>query len=797
MITPFLPVRDPFGRDLPVDDGNPFRFYQWPAAWIWPEGANPDEPLVFGARLDFSLAKPETVRLHVSADQRFELFLDGKRFARGPELSDIAHWMYASFDLALTAGAHRLGARVWYAGDQAGYAQQTVRAGFLCAGEGTGGERFHTGMAPWSVKRLDGYSLTRRKQIWLAPPRQEVDLARVEEAWLEGDGGWEAPKVSATARTEGGTDTTPVWVVHPALLPPQRETPVAWASVRHAGPLEEGLPRVFRASSDSPEWKRQAEAWITGKASLTLPPGAKIRILLDTGEYRCVWPRIEASGGEGARLALEWAESLYVHDPNDPASLGGYGQADKAHRGETEGKYFRGEGDGWTFDGRPHVLESHAWHAGRYALFTLHGGRTPLVLGAPTLTQTGYPMDLESRFASSDPRLDGSIPILWNALRSCSHETYMDCPYYERMMYVGDTRLEALVTYAATRDARLPRKALALFDWSRAATGLTASRYPTRFRQTIPPFSLWWVAMVKDYAWWRDEAAVARGFLPGTRAVLDYFLARLDGEGLPMIPPGWNFHDWVPGWPAGMMPAGRERSLLGWHLLYALGLAAELEGALGEAEFAERYRRHRGRLFLALDRRFWSPDRGLFADDEGLTSYSEHAQSLAILSGMLDPSRAEQVAEGLDAAKDLIPATIYYSHYTFEALAQAGRGDRILPRLDLWRNLNGQGFTTTPEMPEPTRSDCHAWGAHPLYHFFASLLGIRPAAPSFARIRIEPRLGTLEHAEGTMVHPLGEVHVRAKREGTEIHGLVKIPAGTLGILAVNGEELEFEGECGF
>ena len=72
----------------------------------------------------------------------------------------------------------------------------------------------------------------------------------------------------------------------------------------------------------------------------------------------------------------------------------------------------------------------------------------------------------------------------------------------------------------------------------------------------------------------------------------------------------------------------------------------------------------------------------------------------------------------------------------FETYAQLGRIDALFERLSLWFELPAQGFTTTPEMPEPTRSDCHAWGAHPLYHMFASLLGIRPAAPGFRSVTI-------------------------------------------------------------
>lgn len=189
--------------------------------------------------------------------------------------------------------------------------------------------------------------------------------------------------------------------------------------------------------------------------------------------------------------------------------------------------------------------------------------------------------------------------------------------------------------------------------------------------------------------------------------------------------------------------------------------------------------------------------RGLWSDDDAHAHYSEHVNSLAILSGLVDPGRARRVAESLLTSLDLARATVYYSHYLFEALTRAGRVDALVSRLDLWRNLAAQGFTTTPEMPEPTRSDCHAWGAHPLYHFFASILGIRPADAGFRTILIEPQLGGLDHAEGTMVHPLGEVHVKAQIKAGQMTGMVKIPTGAKGILRVGGKVRMFEREVSF
>ncbi|NJM06599.1 hypothetical protein HC891_11040 [Candidatus Gracilibacteria bacterium] len=153
------------------------------------------------------------------------------------------------------------------------------------------------------------------------------------------------------------------------------------------------------------------------------------------------------------------------------------------------------------------------------------------------------------------------------------------------MQYVGDTRLECLVTYVLSRDDRLPRKALRLFDASRLTSGLTQSRYPSRLRQIIPPFSLWWVCMLHDYLFWRDDTAFVRALLPGQRAVLDAFSALRGADGLVRSPQGWNYIDWVASWPWGEPPGAKPGAVCGplnWQYVYALRRAAEVEAALGE-----------------------------------------------------------------------------------------------------------------------------------------------------------------------------------------------------------------------
>jgi len=52
-------------------------------------------------------------------------------------------------------------------------------------------------------------------------------------------------------------------------------------------------------------------------------------------------------------------------------------------------------------------------------------------------------------------------------------------------------------------------------------------------------------------------------------------------------------------------------------------------------------------------------------------------------------------------------------------------------------------YTTWPESRGDTRSDTHAWSAHPTADLLGVIAGIRPGAPGYARVRIAPVLGDL------------------------------------------------------
>lgn len=734
----------------------------WPAYWI---GVEAKMPFVAGYRLAFELEERTTVRLHVSADERYELYLDGVLVGRGPDRGDVDHWNFESYEATLEAGHHRLAARVWSVGTESPYAQLTMGHGFLLAAEGA---PLDTGTAPWEAAVLPGHGFLPKGVAWGTGLKLELDGRAFPWGWESGTDtlAWSiAPRLGRAYAHAGANDMEPGRMLVPAILPAQREAPFVGGRVRdvavHSGGETHAVP--IRAADSIPE---EVAAWqaLVGGRPLTIPARTKRRVLLDLEEYVCAYPRLHLSGGKDATVRVHWQEALFGPDDR------------KGNRDEIEGKRFKsiwsqedGVGDLFRAGGGDERHSTLWWEAGRYVEIVVETADEPLTLVSLQFEETRYPYEDVAEFASSDPRLARVKQLGFRTLQMCAHETTMDCPFYEQLQYVGDTRLQCLVAYVAQDDDRLARQALLAFDRSRGPDGLTRSRYPSRIRQTIPTFSLWWVAMVHDFALWRGDLAFVRNLMPGVRAVLDAYRRNVDDEGLYHALEGWNFVDWVPGWKDGA-PEGAHwgvSGVLNFHLALAARLAAELEEWLGEPELAVRQRKLHERVLKAAERRFWSSERGLFADDPGQAHWSEHAQCLALLAGARHGEAAIRkiAATALDEKAPTARTTVYFDHYLFEAMGQIGRTDVILGRMGLWYGLLEEGLRTVVEMPEPTRSDCHAWGAHPIFHLFATFLGVRPVEPGMAAVRIRPQLGGLEWAEGTLRTPHGPLHVRADAKG--------------------------------
>ncbi len=773
----------------------------WPCQWIVLE-RELESPFVLAYRRAFPISQATTAQIHVTADERYELFLDGVRIGRGSERSEPNHWCFETYDLHLDEGEHILGARVWTQGSARAYAQMSSSPGFLLSPlRVEHQELFGTGVAEWEVKKLEGYTFTNPMAAWGTGQNVIVDGEYLDEPFgSTGGEGWTKavptyPGLSSEFCPELDERRH---VLMPALLPAMMDQERFIGRVRHVAKLASKktakLP-VLEADHlplEAISWQNLLDAQIP----VVIPPHTVRRVLIDLDDYYCAYPHLEVSGGKAAMVRIHWQEALFEGDDFKR----------KGNRDEIYGKHFitlwwhwDGVGDTFKLCGAQHrVYEPLWWQAGRYVEVVVKTEDEEVTIERLSFLETRYPMENESSLRTSDEEINHLVPILARSLHMCSHETYMDCPYFEQLAYIGDSRLEALITYASSSDSRLPKKSLMMFDLSRISSGLTQSRYPSRVRQIIPPFTLWWICMVYDYALWRGEPDFILKLMPGVRMALDAFRSYTDPSGLIGAPPGWNFVDWMPDWKDGVPPSGVTgvSGVINWQVVLAAKYAGQLEEWLGEPELAARQKRWVGELTQRIDSQLWVKSRGLYADDLSGERFSMHTQCLALLSGEVAAERARgELLPSLAKNTTLSEPSIYFRHYVFEALQSQGKADDIPAHLDLWLQLRQQGFKTTFEEydSDTTRSDCHGWGAHPLYHYFASIVGVRPGSFGFDHVHIRPALSKLGWAEGQMPHPKGTIKFRLEETARELNGWVEIPAGTTGTLFFGGHEERFTG----
>lgn len=440
-------------------------------------------------------------------------------------------------------------------------------------------------------------------------------------------------------------------------------------------------------------------------------------------------------------------------------------------------------------DGGPFEFSTLWWRTWRYVRLDIKTANEPLDIEDFYGIFTGYPFREEGYFKSSDASAGKIWDTAWRTARLCALETYIDCPYYEQLQYAGDTRIQALISLYVSGDDRLMRKAIADFDWSRGSNGLVKSRHPSRIRQYIPPFALYWVQMLDDFARHRDDSEFVREHIDGARAVFRWYLRQIDPDTGMLFPqlPYWNFVDWskAPEWNGGYAPETQTAAsaINSLHLAYALKCGANLMRHMGMEKEAGEYAQKSREIAAAVRKRCYDESRGLFMNYAGAARSSQHANIMGILSGAAEPGERRALIGKILSDPALDQCTIYYRFYLAEAMRMAGEGDKYFSQLEPWKKMLDRGLTTFAEKPDPTRSDCHAWSSSPNYHLLSLVAGVTPAEYGFKSVRIEPKLGQLKFVEAAIPHPKGKIRISLKKKGEEIGGFVELPEGLSGTFA--------------
>lgn len=543
-----------------------------------------------------------------------------------------------------------------------------------------------------------------------------------------------------------------------------------------AAVVPEELPLMYRKECLKP---RRIPYMEFTEHSFSLPikavaPGSYLRFVLDAGEEMCAFLRLALYGGKDAQIRILESECYTT-------------EQGKADRTSPENAHLEGYLDEYIAAGScansdPEIYAPFWFRTFRFLQIEIEAKEEPLTLASVTYLETGYPLAEKTYVRTSDPTLEKVWEISVRSLRRCMHETYMDCPFYEQLPYIMDTRSEILYTYAVSGDDRLARSAIDLFRRSQREEGLLNASYPNKNANVIPGFSVYFILMVHDHMLYFGDKVFVKEQMDAVDRILAFFDAHRKADGLVEKVGGenlkaarWSFIDWADEWvdTSGMPPAGLHGPITMESLLYLYGLekAADLYLWLGDSEKAGKLNAQRECLKASI-RRLCMNTEGLLTDGplapgkNHTADVSQQTQVFGILTGTLSKEEGRRNLLRTMLEKGHAQCTVAMCFYLFRALEATGLYEYTDHYWEIWRRMVRNHCSTTVESEGYARSECHAWGALALYELPTVTLGVRPAAPGYEKIEVRPVPGYMTSAEGMVHTPKGDLHVSwALRDG--------------------------------
>lgn len=741
---PLPPVAPPLTRCLKTEQDSVGKILQ--GAFVWanlsPEKAE-KTGLALGFRKTFELRdKPSSALLHLFADARYILWVNGIYVDRGPARFQPNGPEYDTIDIARFLKPGRNAVALLVAGNLSGGKVMRHRPGLSASLQVDGRQLWRTDET-W--KWTDRTRFCVIKASWPNLWDAEVD-ARVEEGdWTAADHDDSAWR---TAVPVSGSDWGPLTA---RRIPMLREAPV---------PVHLAVGKTL---------------------PVTLKAGEGLKFTTD--RIVQVYPLIEFDAEEGSELLLQPFGLRYT--------------AKAGHQSH------------FTIDTRGIV-----------------NGEITVAKGQATITglkliERLYPFERLASFESDDEFLNR----LWRmCARSCevlSEDSYVDCADRERVEWMDDTPPGYDITRTAMAgpagpdgkkvygDPRLlgelvRRTALTLQPegWVKAHT--CSDRYDVHAKMEDRACD--WVEGIRLYYEATGDAALVREVWPAVVAQMEYFLTRRTDKGLV------SARDWVV-WGNPLGYTSGQTTTLNAFVFKALVDTAYLAGVIGGTDDQARFLKAAGEIAAAVNTTLWDAASNCyysgyfstaelaesakakhkvpFKVGEGLTPPTLHGNLFALDRGIVPPERQGPVIESIlrmtpDPQHAKGANMIYY--YLFKKLYGLDRPEwdaRILEYFHTaWKKMLSSPWECSWESFDGG-SKAHIYGMYPGYFLSAYVLGVRRDAPVFEKqLLVEPHLGSLRRARGTVVTEFGPVEVSWSREQDRLHGEVTVPDGPATTLAL-------------
>lgn len=756
------------------------------ANWIWTtdwQAVDETDPRLVLFRKSFNIAhKTEKAVMRITADSRYKLFVNGVFVQVGPLRGSIEQWYFDEIDLKpyLSVGRNVIAVAVLK------YPAIHMKGNFgICRTEMPGLR---------AQLDLDGAESVVTDGTWLSYKDDKFKIVSEDGNFAplqiyeqtSGDAilnGWnnlnyDTGKWAAVKTFDDNELPTVLQNIH------VKKRPIPFMK-RQQQTFKE-IKRVIKSAATERKWAR----FLQGLTTVTIEPHQNEIVEISAGKEMTAYLILKFLGGKGAHVRLLQSES-YVE--GIAPSVNGLTLYQKENREDSQNGYLIGFEDnydvaGYGKDDQPEQYTPFWFRTFRFIRLEIQTKDEPLTLEEFDFDETRYPWDFKTHVKTNDPTLERIWQISKRSLECCTHETYEDCPFYEQLQYVMDTRVQMLYTYQTTADDRLARQAIYDFRYSQQADGLLNAAFPSYEPNVIPTFSIFYIKMLQDHMMYFGDKRLIRKNLPTAEKILDYFNSQLNEKGyvnnlggLNGQGPHWSFIDWAPEWntTTGVPTAVLKGPVTMESLLYLYGLqsAIALAKFVDKKDLAKEYQTRADRLQVAI-RKYCIGQNGLIQDGPGVDEYSQHAQVFGILTDTLTLEEGKRNLKlTVDHPDNYAQCSVAMSFYLFRALEKTGLYELSDHYWNIWREMISKNLTTSVESAAAERSECHAWGALALYELPAVILGVRPAVPGYQKIKINPQPGYLTVAQGHVITPRGMVEVKWQRVNGQMNVDYQVPQG--------------------
>lgn len=403
-----------------------------------------------------------------------------------------------------------------------------------------------------------------------------------------------------------------------------------------------------------------------------------------------------------------------------------------------------------------------------------------------------YPVTYRGSFDCSDPLLTKIWYTGAYTSHLCMQEDIWDAPKRDRARWMGDLHISGEVINNVFLDSFLMEQTMDRLR-KEAQGGKPETEMPSGNVNGIPGYSCAWIAGLADfYRHVGDQAYLEKQHQP-LITMLEFLHTELGDDGVFANKHGqWPFIDWAPEFN-GDTPSARAATHL--FLVKAEREAEFLFRQLGDNANAEKAKAWGDQLAEVAQRKLVGTS-DTFGD-------RRQENAMAIYSGVATKDQitkiySEVLAPGTPAWNFV--ASPYYNNYILDAITESGHMlDAMGFVRTYWGGMLAEGATSWWEGYDPSwpkknfhanlQADngtgffvslSHGWSAGPTNWLTERVLGVRSTGRGFATFTIDPNLGDLAWATGTVPTPSGPIKVRVDHVGNRYRIHTTVPNGLQG-----------------